>query len=418
MIKSPDSSSQDSNSSTQESGQSRRNLIPLTLPRRFQSFPSGALERSESPADVIKRFGKAFLKPRTLVVGFIGLSAFYSFFIGRARYTSVSEFYIQQPTPLNSSANTIFGAPVAVPPILSSLADGQYLKVYLASPGIKQTLYPEPQLLEAIYAPESPDVFAGLPPKSSASQQVSFYQRQIDIQPQPMSGSIIIKTNGYQPDQALKLNQALLGQAQKFINEVNQSINADQQVFAEKELKIAKNDLEIAKQKLQAFQDKYGQLSPEVEQQTTSSFIAQLESNLVDLKVELATMKRRYIDPASPEVAYIVDQVQELERQIAEERQKAVGAGGRDLNKLTSESESLKADVDFASRALESARIAVDNSRRESQRKLKFIVMLSKPQLPSGEDSNWRWQFFLGSVGVVIMSWAVGGFVIAAIRKT
>jgi capsular polysaccharide transport system permease protein len=44
--------------------------------------------------------------------------------------------------------------------------------------------------------------------------------------------------------------------------------------------------------------------------------------------------------------------------------------------------------------------------------------MLSKPQLPSGEDSNWRWQFFLGSVGVVIMSWAVGGFVIAAIRKT
>ena len=189
-------------------------------------------------------------------------------------------------------------------------------------------------------------------------------------------------------------------------------------MFAEKELKIAKNDLDIAKQKLQAFQDKYGQLSPEVEQQTTSSFIAQLESNLVDLKVELATMKRRYIDPASPEVAYIVDQVQELERQIAEERQKAVGAGGRDLNKLTSESESLKADVDFASRALESARIAVDNSRRESQRKLKFIVMLSKPQLPSGEDSNWRWQFFLGSVGVVIMSWAVGGFVIAAIRKT
>ena len=129
-------------------------------------------------------------------------------------------------------------------------------------------------------------------------------------------------------------------------------------------------------------------------------------------------MKRRYIDSDSPEVAYIADQVQELERQIAEERQKAVGAGGRDLNKLTSESDSLKADVDFAAKALETARIAVDNSRRESQRKLKFIVMLSKPQLPTAEDMNWRWQFFLASVGVVVMGWAVGGFVIAAIRKT
>ena len=418
MIKSPDSSSLDSSSPEQNPGRNRRNLIPLTLPRQFQSFPSGALQSSESRLDGIKRFGQTLLRPRTLVLGFIGLSAFYSFFVGRARYTSTSEFYIQQPTPLNSAANTIFGAPVAVPPILNSLADGQYLKVYLASPGIKQTLYPEPTQLEALYAPESPDVFAGLPPKSSANQQVSFFQRQMDIQPQPMSGSIIIKTNGYQPEQALKLNQSLLGQAQKFINEVNQSINADQQVFAEKELKIAKNDLDIAKQNLQAFQDKYGQLNPEVEQQTTSSFIAQLESNLVDLKVELATMKRRYIDSDSPEVAYIADQVQELERQIAEERQKAVGAGGRDLNKLTSESDSLKADVDFAAKALETARIAVDNSRRESQRKLKFIVMLSKPQLPTAEDMNWRWQFFLASVGVVVMGWAVGGFVIAAIRKT
>ena len=418
MIKTPDSSSQDSSSPFPEQGQIRRNLIPLTLPKQFQKLPSGDFNGSERWTESFKRFGRTLLKPQALVAGFIGLSAFYSFFIGRARYSAVSEFYIQQPTPLNSAANTIFGAPVAVPPILNSLADGQYLKVYLASPGVKETLYPEPQLLEAIYAPESPDIFAGLPPNSSASQQVSFFQSQIDIQPQPMSGSIIIKTNGYQPDQALKLNQSLLGQAQKFINEVNQSINADQQVFAEKELKIAENDLDIAKKKLQAFQDKYGQLSPEVEQQTTSSFIAQLESNLVDLKVELATMKRRYIDPDSPEVAYIVDQVQELERQIAEERQKAVGAHGRDLNKLTSESESLKADVDFAARALETARIAVDNSRRESQRKLKFIVMLSKPQLPSGEDSNWRWQFFLGSVGVVIMTWAVGGFILAAVRKT
>ena len=267
------------------------------------------------------------------------------------RYTATSEFYIQQPAPLNSAVNTIFGTPVGVPQVMNSLVDGQYLKVYLGSPGIKNKLYPKPEQLEQIYAPQAPDVFAGLSSKSTANEQVDFFRRQISVQPQPMSGGVIIRTHGFQPEQALKLNQSLLGQAQKFINEVNQSISADQKLFAENELELAEKDLTTAKKKLQDFQDQYGQLSPEIEQQTTSTFIAQLESNLVDLKVELATLKRRYIDADSPEVAYLTDQVQELERQIAEERKKAVGAGGRDLNKLTSEAETLKADVDFAARS-------------------------------------------------------------------
>ena len=287
----------------------------------------------------------------------------------------------------------------------------------MASPDVKNKLYPESNQLEAIYAPESPDVWAGLPAKSTPNKQVEFFRRQVNVQPQPLSGSIVLKTYGFQPQQALELNQSLLRQAQKFVNEVNQSISADQQAFAQKELEISTNELQKAKQKLQDFQDQYGQLSPEVEQQTTSSFIAQLESNLVDLKVELATLKRRYVDPASPEVAYVADQVQELERQIREERQKAVGPNGRDLNKLTSQSESLKADVEFATTALEAARLAVDNSRRETQRQAKFIVMLSKPQLPTSEDMNWRWQFFLASLGIVVVGWAVGGFILAAMKK-
>ncbi len=393
--------------------------LPSTLlfPKKLIKDTSSSLQLEDTFRERASRLVKGFLKPRTAVLGFIGLAAVYSFSIGRNRYTSVSEFVVQQPNPMNNSANTILGAGTAVPQAINSLLDGQYLKTYLASPDIKNKLYPEPAQLEALYAPERPDLLAGLPANSDPNQQVEFFRKQLSIQPQPLSGSIVVRTHGYQPEQALQLNQSLLRQAQKFVNEVNQSISADQQAFAEKELKLSKAELEKAKQKLQAFQDQFGQLNPEVEQDTTTSFIAQLESNLVDLKVELATLKRRYVDPASPEVAYVADQVQELERQIREERQKAVSANGRDLNKLSSQSEALKADVEFATTSFEAARLAVDNSRRESQRQAKFIVMLSKPQLPTSEDMNWRWQFFLASIGIVIVGWAVGGFVVAAMKK-
>ena len=224
-------------------------------------------------------------------------------------------------------------------------------------------------------------------------------------------------TSGFTPEQALELNQSLLLQSRRFVNEVNQSISADQNLFAEKEVKLAEENLRAATKKLELFQDQYGQLNPETEQEATSSFISQLESRLVDLKVEEATLRRQYRDPDAPEVAFIADQVRELERQIREERQKAVSENGRDLNRLAAQATSLRSDVEFAANSLQAARLAADNSRRESQRQLKFVVMLNQPQLPVTPDPNWRWQAFLGSIGIIVIAWGVGGFVLAAMRR-
>ena len=209
----------------------------------------------------------------------------------------------------------------------------------------------------------------------------------------------------------------MLLQSRRFVNEVNQSISADQNLFAQKEVKLAEENLRAATKKLELFQDQYGQLNPETEQEATSSFISQLESRLVDLKVEEATLRRQYRDPDAPEVAFIADQVRELERQIREERQKAVSENGRDLNRLATQATSLRSDVEFAANSLQAARLAADNSRRESQRQLKFVVMLNQPQLPVTPDPNWRWQAFLGSIGIVVIAWGVGGFVLAAMRR-
>jgi len=228
---------------------------------------------------------------------------------------------------------------------------------------------------------------------------------------------VIVTTSGFTPEQALELNQSLLLQSRRFVNEVNQSISADQNLFAQKEVKLAEENLRAATQKLELFQDQYGQLNPETEQEATSSFISQLESRLVDLKVEEATLRRQYRDPDAPEVAFIADQVRELERQIREERQKAVSENGRDLNRLAAQATSLRSDVEFAANSLQAARLAADNSRRESQRQLKFVVMLNQPQLPVTPDPNWRWQAFLGSIGIIVIAWGVGGFVLAAMRR-
>ena len=356
-------------------------------------------------------------KPRTLISLFLASSAFYCFVIGRDRYTSVSEFVIQQALPLEASSASVLAGAAAAPQVLTGLVDGQYLQVYLASPDVKNRLYADPAVLEKKYKPSFPDIFSGLARGSSPPSQLSFYRNQLQVSPQPLSGSVILRTVGFNAEQALTLNKSLIGQSRRFVNEVNQTINADQNLFAQKEVELAEKQIKKATQELEVFQEKFGQLSVISEQEAVGSFIASLEGRLVELKVEEASLRRQYQDPNAPEVSYIADQARELEKQISKERRKAVDDGSRDLNSLAIKESGLNADVLFASEALKAARLAADNSRRESQRQQKFVVMLSEPQLSVAPDQNWRWQAFLGSVGIIVVVWGVGGFILAAMKK-
>jgi len=356
------------------------------------------------------------LSGRMLAAAFVAVSGFYCFAIGRDRYRSTSEFVIKQPLPPGSASTMVLGT-LQSSSVLSSLEDGRYLQVYLESNEVKNAVFPEEATYLKSYASQLPDVWSGLPADSDPSQQLSFFRNQLEVIPQELSGTIVLSTSAYTAEAAYGLNNRLLQQAQRFVNEVNQSISADQRAFAEKQVAFAQNRLTEASNALESFQDRYGQLNPLAEQSAAASFITGLESRLVDLKVEEASLRRQYRDPEAPEVAYVADQVAELERQINEERQKAVGPGGRDLNKLANQASRLENDVTFARESLASAMRAADNSRMESQRQLKFIVMLSKPQMPEGPDHSWRWKAFLSCIGVLIVVWGVFGFMLTALRR-
>ena len=358
----------------------------------------------------------SLVSSRTIAAVFVLCSAIYCFGIGRDRYQATSEFVIKQPLPPATAATTVLGS-LQSSSVLSSLEDGRYLQVYLKSNDVKQSVFPDSASFLKSYAPQAPDQWSGLPADSDEQDQLAFFRNQLAVVPQELSGAIVLTTSAYSAEDAFALNNALLKQAQRFVNEVNQSISADQQAFAEKQVAFAQDRLTKASNELEAFQDRYGQLDPLGEQSATTSFISGLESRLVDLKVEEASLRRQYRDPDAPEVAFVADQVRELQRQIQEERDKAVGADGRDLNKLATQASRLQGDVEFARQSLSSAMTAADNSRMESQRQLKFIVMLSKPQMPTGPETSWRWKAFLSCLGVLIVVWGVGGFMLTALRR-
>jgi capsular polysaccharide transport system permease protein len=127
-------------------------------------------------------------KPRSLISLFLASSAFYCFVIGRDRYTSISEFVIQRANPPQAITASVLSGGVVSPQVLAGLVDGQYLQVYLGSPEVKNRIYADPTVFEKKYEPSFPDIFSGLPRGSSPPSQLSFYRKQLQVSPQPLSG--------------------------------------------------------------------------------------------------------------------------------------------------------------------------------------------------------------------------------------
>jgi hypothetical protein len=216
---------------------------------------------------------------------------------------------------------------------------------------------------------------------------------------------------------AYRLNQLLLEEAESFLNRVNQNISRNQQQFSEQEVELARKRLDRASFALNSFKNQYGEVSPDQSATATSSFITSLESKLVDLKVEEASLKRQFKDPSTPEVAFVTDQVKELERQIAEERALLVTPEGRDFNRLTAESSKLQTEVTLATEALGAAIRAADSNRQNSLSQAKFLVRLAIPQQAQDQNITWRWQGQLAVIGSLMVLWGLGSFTLGIVNR-
>lgn len=351
-------------------------------------------------------------KPSPLGIGLVlvALSGMYCFGIGRARFQSRADFLMRQPMAPGMAAQAVVGPVLGAPSMLGSLEDGRYLAVYLHSPEVMRRTF-EQLLTEGRYRRQGWDQWAGIDSNANGDEQLDFFRRQMRVWPQELSGVIQLTTTGLDGATARRLNELLLQEAQAFVNEMNQSISREQLRFAEQEVERAQVRLNEANGKLNAFQVRYGQLDPVQESLATSNYITALEAKLVELKVEEGSLRRQFRDGQAPEVQFVADQVAELERQISDERAKLVSPQGRDLSGRALEAMRLRNNVTFATESLRAGMTAVENSRMESQRQLKFLVMLSDPREPDGQDWNWRWQVFLGTIGLLVALWGVISFV-------
>ena len=333
----------------------------------------------------------------------IALSGIYFYAIARDRYVTRSDFVIRKAEESDTNMDGTGLASLLGRGNQLSLEDARFLKTYLQSPQVLADLERTYDLDQA-YAQKGLDRFAGMKPGLSKEKRLNFFKKQVAVSLDELSGAIVLRTIGLDPKASLNLNRFMLAKSEQFVNRLNQDISQKQLGFAESELIRAQSNLNQAKNRLLRYQDANTVIDPKGEAELAGQTISKLQEKLVELRVELATLKRQFKDPAEPEVAVVADQVRELEQQILKERRSLVSSKGRNLNRKASDVLRLESDVSFANDTYKLALTSVEKARIESKRQQKFMALLSAPQLPEDPQNDWRSKGFF----TVLASCAVG----------
>jgi capsular polysaccharide transport system permease protein len=339
------------------------------------------------------------------------LSGVYFYGIARDRFITRSDFVIRKAEDNQTEMGGAGLTSLLVRGNQLSLEDARFLKTYLQSPQVLADLSRSYDLDKA-YAQTGLDPFAGIKPGLSSEKRLKFFKKQVAVSLDELSGAIVLRTVGLEPKASLDLNRFMLAKSEEFVNRLNQDISQKQRGFAEGELIRARENLNKAKNRLLVYQESNTVIDPKGEAELASQTIGKLQEKLVELRVELATLKRQFKDPAEPEVAAVADQVRELQEQIRKEQKSLVSRKGRNLTRKAADVLRLESDVNFATDSYKLALTAVEKARVESKRQQKFMALLSTPQLPEDPENSWRSKGFFTVIAACAVGLSLGKFVL------
>lgn len=216
-----------------------------------------------------------------------------------------------------------------------------------------------------------------------------------------LSYVLTVTTEGFEPEYALKLNQAILRESEKFVNNISKDVANEQLAFVSAQAADAEQKLNDAKKAVIDYQNQNEIFDPQVNAQMVNQVIGTLQGQLSSLRTEERQLLS-YLNPEAPQVVSLRSQIRSVEKQIKDEQAKLTSPRDAKLNAKTVEFETLKAEAEFASELYKIALTSLESSRAEVMRKMKNLVVITSPH--RAEDALYpRVGYVLGTSLVLLL---------------
>jgi capsular polysaccharide transport system permease protein len=353
--------------------------------RRLQLFRRPAPAPPPEPRDVVRHY---FVQSRrranlvryaflVLVLLPTSVAGLYFGLFASDRYVSEARFIVRGIDSPRASGMDLFFRTFG---ISRAVDDSEAVQSYVLSRDAVRELESLLPLRE-IFSREDADVLSRFPRPwrgDSFERLYEYYLERVFVTHDPAKGLTQLKVITFDPDDSLKLAQALVGLAEARVNRMNERAREDTVRQAQAAVKEAEQRLVAAQMDLTNFRTRELVVDPT---QNSASVVETITNLSKELAQTLAQIEQsRFSTPSNPVIPVLQSKSEALRGQIAVERDK-LGGGASSLSNAVSTYERLTLLREIAEKSLSAAETDLESARQEARRQQIYVEEVVRPNL-------------------------------------
>jgi len=245
---------------------------------------------------------------------------------------------------------------------------------------------------------------------------LEYYRRVVQATFDEQTGLLTLQVQAFTPEFARQVQQVILAESERFVNEISHRMARDQMQFAETELARARKNYEDRRAEMLRFQSENNLLDPEAAATARAGTLSELESELIKQRATLKAMLAT-LNPGTPQVRQQRTRIHALEQQLEAESRRLVSApAGDKLNVVAAQYRSLMVDAGIAEESYKFAVSAVETARVESVKKLRSLVTVVSPNMPDLAIYPERIYNLITLFVILALLYGIARFIIATIE--
>ncbi|NMN56717.1 capsular polysaccharide transport system permease protein [Xanthobacter sp. SG618] len=396
-------------------------FLPLPLLRGVGAAISRRRAASRNEAQATLAEGRrAHLTRTELALGSFGLlvllpavaTLLYLTFVAAPQYRSEARLVVRGnlETVSNASASP---AANGIPQVANT-QEARVVVDYLRSRAMVDALQEQLDLKRIFGISDRDPVFA-LSPEASTEDLVTYWNRQVSVSLEQMSGVIKVQVYAFSPQSAALLAAAVVRQAEQVTNDLTARNRSDRVVEAEAEERAAFTELAVVRTALETFRNSQGTLDPTKSASDAFAVISKLRDQRSALNTDLNAARAR-LDEDSPVVRALKERLRSLDEKIAALDGSLLGdaASTGSSGNLVAGAE-LEASRRLAEQRLKQAEAELIEARTDRGRQQVYILAFMAPTLPH-EKAFPTPPLQAGAVfAILFAAWAVVALYVASV---
>lgn len=241
-----------------------------------------------------------------------------------------------------------------------------------------------------------------------------YYVGKVGVEHDSTSSITTLTVKAFTPQDAKRMNERLLEQAEGLVNRLNSRGEVDLLGYAQREAREAEVEARRASQALAAFRNTQGLVDPERQATVQLQLVSKLQDEVIAARLQLQQLQ--VLAPENPQVPILRTRIAGLSRQIDAELGRAAG-GSRSLSASAVRYQRLALDREYADKRLAGALASLQEARNEARRKQAYVERIVEPNLPDEAKEPRRLRGIIAVFALAMIVWAILTMLIAGIRE-